>query len=299
MAIVAKGFTGTVNQSDMSNLLAGFGGFGIVGAFNAGQCVATRVAGSRTVSVAPGDLIGPGVFTSITATAQPTPSSANGTGSPRIDMLVLRLDWTTSPGTATLMIVEGGGAPPSLWAMPGTKFDIPIYQLTLQSGASDYAVAGIADKRVWVVDGQMIQLSGGVDPAAAPGRMLFAPDTGLLQIGAIAGRWQYKPWTDTGWVDVAVTVPSGWSGKSVGRKLNGVAEISIQWKRTGGSASGITLDSGLPEGWQPAGFDRTIAGWQDNTAVRVIAWTNRNLTLGPINTSFGAIIRAVLRYSHF
>lgn len=298
MSITAKGFTGSVGQSDMAKILAAGASWGILGTYFNTYFNTTRVAGSRTVNVAAGDLWGPGVFVSSSATAQPAASSANITGSPRIDMLVMRLDWTTNPGTATLMIVEGGGAPPTLWAMPGTKVDIPLYQLTLQSGASDYATAGIADTRVWLVDGQMVQPSGAVDPKAAPGRVLYQPDTGLLQIGAsIAGRFQYKPWSDTGLVDVAVTVPAGFSGQSKGRKLNGVTTLSIQWTRTAGSATGVTLDSGFPDGWQPADVDHTIAGWQDNTPVRVIAYRNRNLTVGPINTSVGAIIRAVLRYN--
>lgn len=299
MSITAKGFTGSVGQADMAKLLSAGAGWGVLGTYFNTYFNTTRVPGSRTVNVAAGDLWGPGVFVSSSTTAQPAASSANITGSPRIDMLVMRLDWTTNPGTATLKIVEGGGLPPTLETTPGNKFDVPLYQLTLQSGASDYATAGIADTRVWLVDGQMVQPSGAIDPKASPGRMLLTPDTGLIQKGAsIAGRWQYKPWSDTGLIPVAVTVPAGFSGQSYGRKLNGVETLSIQWTRTAGSANGVTLDSGLPDTWQPADVDHTLTGWQDNTPVRVIAYRNRNLTIGPINTSAGAIIRAVLRYNH-
>lgn len=296
MAITTKGFTGSVNQTEFAKILAGAMAFGIRGTYNGGQFVASRVPGSRTVSVTAGDVEVPGVTANMSTTTSPTASAANATGSNRIDTLVMRFDWAGS-GSATLMILEGGGSPPALESTPGTKFDVPLYRLTLVSGAADYLVANIKDQRVWLVDGHLVQPSTSLAPALPIGRGLYQPDAGRWLIQGATELDTIRAWEDTGSVDLGVSAPVGYSGAMFGRRINGWAQINLLWTHTAAAdTTEHTPNVVLPIGWRPTEVDSPQSGWVDNKPLRFIAYRNGNLSVGPVQVPHQSIIRATLAF---
>jgi hypothetical protein len=96
MAITPVGFEGQVNEQPFAKMMSAVGGYGILGTVGGTNFAAARVAGSRTVTVQPGDLWAPGVHVTMDSVTTPTAVAANSTGSNRIDLLVMRVNWTAA-----------------------------------------------------------------------------------------------------------------------------------------------------------------------------------------------------------
>jgi hypothetical protein len=77
--------------------------------------------------------------------------TANGSGNPRIDTVVLRKDWVLQ--TIRLVVLTGTPAgsplPPTLTQTPGTRWEIPLADILVNSGFVTIVQANITPRRAW------------------------------------------------------------------------------------------------------------------------------------------------------
>lgn len=268
MAIIPVGFEGQVNEQPFAKMMNAVGGYGILGTVGGTNFAAARVAGSRTVTVQPGTIWAPGVLVTVDAVTTPTAVATNSSGSNRIDMLVMRVNWTTD--TCALMILVGGTSPPSYNLNPGTLYDIPLYKLVLPPGAGEYTDANIAagDIRTWLVDGNTA-IAGDTLPDTFPGRLWMKPFDGEMLLGGFGSETStFKAEKVTG-VSTIMGAPSGFTGVVRGWQLNGIAEVEFSWTRTAGTITNLDIDTGpFPAGWRPK-YEINRQLFAINTAIRV------------------------------
>lgn len=299
MAITAKGFTGSVDQVEFAGMMSAVGGHGVLGGYAGTDFLVSRVAGSRTVLVQgqPSRCWVPGVLVTMDADAQPAAAAANSSGVPRIDTVVMRVDWSAK--TATLTIVTGtpnaNPQPPTLNANPGVLFDIPFADMTLLSGGTDYATANIRDRRVWLQDGTMVTQDDNLLPSTFPGRLVYLPDSERLILGGPGQeRATFQAQSDTGWTNV-LPAPAGFTGTLDGRKQNGRTDLDFRWVKSGtGTGTGVEFQVTLPDGWRPGGRDVVKQVWASLNPVRVYigssgVMTFYNVTLQPGQSLSGTV----------
>ena len=300
MAITPVGFTGTVTEVDFAKMMNAVGGYGILGTYNGTDFSVTRVAGSRTVLVQgqPSDLWAPGVLVTMDADASPTASAANTSSNPRIDLLVMRVNWSTH--ACALTIIPGtplaNPEPPAYNRTPGEVFDVPLAEMTLLPSGADYLAANIRDRRVWLQDGVMAQPDDRVLPDTFPGRLVALPDDGRLIMGGFGQeRHTIQPDSDTGWVTVPITAPPGFGGSVKGRIRNGMTKLAFNWTKTG-TGTGGTITFGnvfLPNGWRPGGgVDIVETLWAGANPCRLyISADDGEMGFNNVNMAAGQIIQ--------
>lgn len=262
MAITPVGFVGTVQEASFSQMMSAVGGNGIVGSYAGTGFAATRVPGSRSMSIQAGTCWAPGVFVTMDATTTSPAAAANTSGLPRIDLVVMRINWSTH--AAALINIAGtpnaNPVAPSYNTSPGVLFDIPLRQSLLPSGDADYTAVNIAagDRRYWLVDGTFAQPSGRVLPDSAAGRLVTIPDAGKILLSQNdTSRWTFNAESDTGWEDLSASVPSGWIGGTSGvpqfkgRIRNGVAYLKFSWQKVAASITDQTFDWSVPSKYIP------------------------------------------------
>lgn len=299
MTITAAGFPGTVTEVEFATMMSGLANYGIIGGYLDNSFAASRVVGSRTVNVQPGVAWAPGVLVEMDAVAQPAAAPNNATGSTRIDLLVMRVNWTTH--AAALAIITGGSAtiPPSFNSVPGTVFDVPLCELPLAPGASDYSTANIAngDRRVWLIDGMMVQGSERQAPPLVSGRMLYNPNEGRLAIGGQSQYFYHSADRDSGWVDAGFATPGGFGGSVKVRLLNQLCCLQFNWTKVGGtSANGAEFDRVIPVGLQSGGIQISTVLLAHNTPFPV-AVDETNIHFGPMPPiATGQQLRGYLSY---
>ena len=275
MAITPVGFEGQVNEAPFAKMTAALGGSGVVGTYNGTDFAATGVAGQRNVLVQgqPSTLWAPGVLVTMDADASPAAgASLNSSGFTRIDLVVMRVNWTTD--ACALMIVEGTGsssptAPTTYNKIPGTVFDVVLAEMTLPHNAGQYQ--SIRDRRVWLQDGVMAQPAGSTLPETDPGRLLTQPDTGRIILGGFGSeRWTFRADSDTDWVTV-MGAPAGFTGSLKGRVRNGFVKLAFNWTKDAvGTGTGVDFSVSLPSGWWPApGVDITETIWAGSNPCRL------------------------------
>ena len=131
MAINVAGFDGTMTEGVWAKLMAALGTLGYKHGVVAG-CAVTPGAGARQSSVAAGELLLPGLRVESTATTVLTHNANSGSG-PRTDLVVARADWATN--TVSFAVVQGTSAtPPGLTQVPGTRWEMPLAQVTVPAG---------------------------------------------------------------------------------------------------------------------------------------------------------------------
>lgn len=298
MAITPVGFEGQVNEVSFAKMMNAVGGYGIIGTYAGTDFAITSVAGQRNVLVQgqPSTLWAPGVLVTMDADASPAAgASLNSSGFTRIDLVVMRVNWTTD--ACALMIVEGTGssnpvAPTTYNKVPGTVFDVVLAEMTLPHNAGQYSA--IRDRRVWLQDGLMVQPNGLVLPDSYPGRLLAEPNDGFLYLGGFgAERWTFEAVKDTSWVTVALAAPGGFTGSVKGRIRNKVARLQFNWTKTGGTITNTDFAVTLPAEWWPSGIDISDGVWAGNSPVRVYFSAGNgqmefnNVTISPGNLLAG------------
>jgi len=270
MAITPVGFEGQVNEQPFAKMMNAVGGYGIRGTVGGTNFAAARVAGSRTVTVQPGELWAPGVLVTMDSVTTPTAVAANSTGANRIDLLVMRVNWTTD--TCSLMILVGGATAPSYNLNPGVTYDVPLYELVLASGAADYTAVNVAagDIRVWIVDG-LPAINGDKLPDTFPGRLWTKPFDGEVILGGFGSEtWKFKADSDTGWYD-ALPAPAGFSGTMKARVRNGMVKVAFNWTKVGtGTGTNVDFSVTLPSALWPGGsVDVTETIWAGSSPCRL------------------------------
>lgn len=308
MAISTAGFTGSVDQVDWAKMMTAAAGNGLLdipgtGFTGTGFSVAANI-GARTFTVQPGSLFANGVLVEMDAAATTTASSANGSGLPRIDLVVMRVNWGT--GAAALTVIEGtpAGSPaaPTFNKNPGVVIDIPLAEARLNSGGTAYVSGTVFSRRYWIRDGLYIVPVGTRLPDMPPGRLIVQPgDEGGLFAGSTDGNpvMEFRQWRDSGWLTVDVDTPGGFSGSLKGRIINGVVELQFNWTKIGGSTgTNITFSSDeLPVGWRPGGIDisRAINAGDSHCRVYISAATG-SMQFGPLTMAPGQILNGGFQF---
>jgi hypothetical protein len=105
------------------------------------------------------------------------PFAAADVTNPRIDRVVVRVDWTTNTGALTVLVGGAGVTPipPTLAGSPGVVFDLPLAQVLIRAGTTTILAGDVTDERVYtdlqstIPPGVMMDYAG----AAAPRGWLF------------------------------------------------------------------------------------------------------------------------------
>ena len=175
-----------VNETGWSRMARVWGGSGIIGYPGDSLVKGFGNSSGRQVKVTAGEAQVRGHHWHSDATVTKA-ISANTSGNPRIDRVVLRLD--PSANTLALAIVEGTpGSSPSAPALTQTDtgtYELPIATVYVANGASTIAAGDVTEERVFIRD-------RGTPPGMiAPFAGSTAPDGWLLAEGAAVSRAGY------------------------------------------------------------------------------------------------------------
>lgn len=121
----------------------------LLGVLNTLGTIATTPA-SGDVTILSGAALVQGIFYISTATETLTPA-ANGSGSTRYDVVVLRATWAAGSEGVRLALRQGtpGAGIPALTQVNGTTWEIPLAYLELASGFTNISDSMIFDMRIW------------------------------------------------------------------------------------------------------------------------------------------------------
>jgi hypothetical protein len=264
VALVAKGFTGTVGQvefSQLENL-----GDGVVSSLPADAALRVdRVVGQdRRVTIQPGASHVPGARAAESA-VRTYDFPANSSGLARLDWLVMRYSWSADPGTCVFIHVQGTPAAtpqaPTLTQTAGVQWDVPLALVRVDSGVGSFPADAVRDARYWDMDGIAAQAVRSVDPPHRAGRLLYV--VGARQLYASDGAaWSL---VNTARTSGAVTAASGWSdygGSQLAAGYSATSDGRVQLQgmlRRTTAAGSFTVDAtgdqigSVPVGVRPAG----------------------------------------------
>ena len=307
MSIVSKGFTGSVDQVEWAKMMTAASGSGLTTTFSGTGFSVALSGGARTMVVQPGELWANGVHVAMDAAATTTASSANGSGLPRIDLLVMRVNWTTL--ASALIVIEGTPAgspqPPTFLKSPGVTVDIPLYEARLNASGTAYVSGSAFSRRYWVQDGLYVIPVGTRLPDMPPGRVVVQPgDEGGLLVGNVDGQvpMEFKQWRDTKWLTVDVDTPAGFGGSIKGRIINGWVQLQFNWTKVSTpTGSGITFNSDeLPVGWWPGGgVDISGLLWAGPNPCRIyVSSSTGSMQFGPLTMAAGQILNGMLVFTN-
>lgn len=178
---------------------------------------------------------------------------ANGAGSARIDLVVLRL--TRATWNVTVEVVAGtAGNPAPVPTIDGTKYEIPLAEVTVPPAAATITAANVKN-RAWYfgqIAGEYLCLDSDSRPPVAEGLKLHETSTGKGYVG-VGGSWQLV-YENSGLT--VVTMRAGWN-TAVNRlqRRNGLVMLALSVRRTGGNiaSSGTNIPvADVPDGFRPA-----------------------------------------------
>lgn len=201
--------------------------------------------------------------------------AANSSGSPRVDLVVLRLnraDWTV-----TVQVVQGtpGAGAPAATRTPASAgsgvYEIELATVTVANGATTLAGSTVTE-RAWYLgeDGQIL-CKASTRPPHQRGRTAFEVDTGrwILSDGT---NWRNAV-DDSG--TVAVSMVSGFSAtENALQRRGGVCVLNLKVQRTTGAIPGgsTTKVANIPAGFEPTfPVQSTVLYWSNGAtaALRV------------------------------
>jgi hypothetical protein len=176
---------------------------------------------------------------------------ANTSGSPRVDLVVLRLDRAkAAPNAFTIYPFVITGAPGTTPVAPqpvrnittdgSGVYDIPLAEVAVANGATSLTQANVTNRAWWVTTSGYT----GFDlakPPVEPNVTFRANDTGITYVGTSGGTWQVL-YRNGGWVG-PIAVPSGWSPLAYSFiKLGDMVIMNARLLRTG-AAVAATVNS--------------------------------------------------------
>lgn len=173
---------------------------------------------------------------------------ANSSGSPRIDLVVLRLDRTaTAPNAYTIRpdVITGTPATTPIAPSPrrddatlGTSYyDIPLAEVAVANGASTITAANVTNRAWWVTSSGYTGFDA-AKPPAEPGIVFRGNDAGITWVGTAGGSWQ-PLYFNGGWVQPASA--SGWNPATFHfNKVNDLVIMNARLFRTGAAVAATT-----------------------------------------------------------
>lgn len=120
--------------------------------------------------------------------------AANGSGNPRIDRVVLRLD----PAANSVLLAVKQGTPagsPSAPALTQTDtgvWELPLARVTVANGAATISAGNVTDERVFTAPPPILTTSGNRPASPLAQQVILEADTGA-----------WKMWDGAAWIDVA------------------------------------------------------------------------------------------------
>lgn len=237
------------------------------------------VSGStaRGVDLAAGLMLVRGHWYRNSATVTLT-SSANSSGSARIDRAVARLNRTANTVTATLLTgTPGSGQPPAL-TDTATTTDRPIARWTIENGAT--AATGLVDERLFLGDLPLLCTSTNRPSNVRAWQAAAETDTGRTIL------WNGSTWLvtyeDTGWATLALNGKDKTAWSDVGmnplmyRRVNGIVYLRFSIKRVGvqlglSDADGSTAYV-LPAGFRPAPGGSPVLGFGNHSRAGLLLY---------------------------
>lgn len=300
MAIDSAGYTGTVDQVDLSEMLSGVADHGVVGEWNDSSLSATKVSGQRTMLVQPGAVWAPGVLSKLTVAQNAVPAAAL-VGASRIDLLVAKFNWSTGLTTFEMKAgTAGTGQPPAVTQIPGVTWEVPLRQGTLTSASpAEYVSASVTERRYWIQQGKYVLGNAIQLPPAKIGAIAYRPDSKQM-LTCNGSAWDtYKPESDTGWSQI-VAPDVRFNGGTWGRIKNGTAYISFPWVLKSTPISTPTpITRTLPAAYIPD-FDLTFGDvFAESPKAPVLITMEAGspvLTLNAVTLSGGARLQGTISY---
>jgi hypothetical protein len=207
----------------------------------------------------------------------------NGSPSPRIDLVVLRLD--RSAWTVTAEVVQGtpGGGTPAVSTDTGDtgKWELVIGRVVVPAGESTTITAGMVAARTAYL-GPGLQVADTGQPLSQPGdypyRLRYAPTQDRLMLERPSGTVDL--YRDTGWVSLGAP-ETGWSAlePSYVRRVGPVVVLRLgNFERAGGSVAS-NADSRLLRNQLPGEFRWT--GPEETSFVVLIGTAAARVTVYP------------------
>lgn len=237
MAIVSRGYDGTITEADWALLAPGLGAYESV---TSGLGATVLTSPDRAVRIAGGAAVGHGVLdVSDTAVTVACGSVASGV---RWDTVALRRNWATNTtsivvvaGTATTMVAPG------VQANPGVSDDQPLYLAKVQAGSS--VIVELVDVRVRASKALTVSDLVGL-PSAPEGTVAFVGDRLYRRVADAAGVLSWTGGVDP--VPITVNPNSGWRAFSVAYPPAYQVSSSGWMSLTGvvGRSNSLTLPSG-------------------------------------------------------
>lgn len=293
MAINSAGYTGTVDQVDLSEMLSGVADNGVVGEWNDSSLSAAKVSGQRTMLVQPGSVWAPGVLTKLTV-AQNAVAAAALVGTTRIDLLIAKFNWSTGLTTFEMKAgTAGTGVPPSVTQTPGVVWEVPLRQGTLTTAsASEYVASSVIERRYWINQGKYVLANATQLPPAKIGAIAVRPDTKQMLIYSGTGWDTYRAESDTGWGLTSIPSPGGFSGGVYGRIYNGQVELQFEWTKVSTSTGpDATFSITIPAGYRPPrDIDEKLVAGGDQVC-RLYMQPGGAAQLGPMTLNAGETLR--------
>lgn len=185
------------------------------------------------------------------------PLTANTSGSPRIDLIVARLD-RPAGYEVTEHVITGTPASsptvpsPTRQITPSGVYDLPLAAVRVESGASAITGDKVTPLHWWLGNDGQIRCTSSTRPPHSAGLVAWEDGRLLVSTGT---QWRTVA-EATGWV--SGTAASGWSAYIVRfRRVNGLVEADLQFRRVGGAITDLRADVQL--GTVPAGYRPTNA----------------------------------------
>ncbi|MEU7617180.1 hypothetical protein AB0B27_13950 [Micromonospora rifamycinica] len=177
---------------------------------------------------------------------------ANGSGSTRLDHIVLRLSWSTMLVRAAVSTgVPGGGLPPLTLQRGTGRYEMSLGQLAIPAGGS-VATATLTRLGWYIGPGGQILCTEDTMPPHEQGRRVYQVDTGRALMSTGSAPWLYDV-DDSGVVTLPLT--ADWSATAnLLRRRNGWASLALSVRRLNNSLGAGTYATvgTLPVGYRPA-----------------------------------------------
>jgi hypothetical protein len=171
---------------------------GVVNTTNSYDPADLRVSanGSTNVTIQAGEAnVGGLWYRNSLAVTRPIPANAGTT--PRIDAVVLRMD--NALNEVSVKYVKGTSVLPPMVRTFGLTWDLRLATVTVPSGATTVAPAGVTDRRQFLVPGLIGMGTGTPFPDGIPGQLMARPGGRILQCQEDGSWLNLLPLPDPVW----------------------------------------------------------------------------------------------------
>ncbi len=206
--------------------------------------------------------------------------AANSSGSPRIDLAVLRLN--RNDYSVTFQIVQGAPAAspvaPALTQNTGSTgvWELPLARITVAHNATTLAAGTVQDISWYIGGASMVAANAAVPPPVTPGGTFTALSSGLVYT-AVGSNWHMI--AENGAL-TSVAAATGWSGNIYFRRRNGWTFFQGFLTRTGADIPAATVSTLLTI---PAQFRPPNDMW-------FVAYAGSQIMRCHIDASTGAVV---------